>query len=229
MREKQSTIVNCGSLARTLWALDEARLRGQPATGAGVREALDWVTSRFGGEGAYRGLLCAPTTEDLRARLAVPTGEDASLGRGGAAHILGEEAVRALSLWRREEGWEREQVVRSIRDEFRTLAGRPGHFCCLRCSVARWRALTAARPDGWEDILRDGLQLLGERTIDKSGRWRGYPFYYTLLALSETPLAEVDKERRRVRAAAERVLERQQEADIVGRFRRRALEWATAR
>jgi hypothetical protein len=211
------------SLAATLWNLEEARLACAPADHPNVKAALDWVAGRQGKPGAYAGVLFAPTPDDLTARIGTPTGEDGSLGRGGAMHMLGEEAARALALWNRWDGWERNQVFSAIRRFGANDV--PGRFCCLRCSVARWRALAAGQPEGWEDALYAGLRLLREDAGPGGGRWRRFPFYYTLLALADMPMEEAAAERSRVYPAAERALSRLSGDDRTTRFRRRAVEW----
>lgn len=222
------TILDETSMARTLWNLEEARLAGAHTDDAPVSAALAWVQSRRGLPGAYCGVLFAPTPADRADRIVTPTGERSSTGGGGLAHMLGEEAARSLTLWE-SPGWDSEAVFASIRDRFRAQGHAPderlARFCCAKCSVARWRALAAGKPRGWEDVLRDALRILAD-SADAGGRWRGMPFYYTLSALSDMPLAEVDAERRRIRPAAERLLARHRGDDQPSRFRRRALQWA---
>lgn len=45
-------VLDKSSLARTLWNLEEARLRGAANGDEGVREALEWVAGRQGMEGS---------------------------------------------------------------------------------------------------------------------------------------------------------------------------------
>jgi len=66
----------------------------------------------------------------------------------------------------------------------------PGHYCCCKCSVALWRHLAAGGLKAQDRELAAGMKRL-KTFRDGLGRWRSYPFNYTLLALSEidTPLA----------------------------------------
>jgi len=221
-------ILDESSLAATLWSLEEARLAGASPDDPEVRRALEWIRQRRGQSGGYAGVLVPPTRLDIDRRLATPTGENTSVGRGGVSHILGEEAVRATALWSGSGAAEMRPVLLRIRNRFREEPPEPlsalGHFCCFRCSVARWRALAVGRPDGWEDVLAHGLRLLGENATDDDG-YRRFPFYYTLLALADIPLDEVETERKRLRPAAERRIGRIPGDDVSSRFRRRAIEW----
>lgn len=64
------------------------------------------------------------------------------------------------------------------------------HSCwrCGLCSVAYWRHVMVGGLDRNEERLAAGMKALkGHRSGD--GRWRWFPFHYTLLALSELDLA----------------------------------------
>jgi hypothetical protein len=52
--------------------------------------------------------------------------------------------------------------------------------------IALWRHLSAAPFAGRESVLTKGVALL-RAARDGNGRWNGWPFYYTLLALLEMP------------------------------------------
>jgi hypothetical protein len=223
-------LLDTTSLATTLWNLEEARLAGETAATPRVAQALEWVVDRHHQPRAYAGLLFAPTAIDLNELRAIPTGEGGGLGKAGVTHILGEEAVRCLELWGVRDGWDRDEVVDHICRKFRSNPShgkvRPGYFCCLRCSVARWRAIAAARPTGWRAVLEDAARILGEADLTGSGRWVRWPFHYTVLALSEFPDDLAAPQRKRIRDAAERLLPRLKGTDRVVGFRRRALQWA---
>ncbi|MEW6357968.1 MAG: hypothetical protein AB1696_16665 [Planctomycetota bacterium] len=217
------------SLAKTLWNLEEARLNGTTKSDPHLKHALSWIARRQGQPGSYGGCLFAPMPMDLAQLLAVPT-QDCKLGKAGVMHVLGEEAVRALTLWKHKSGWDRETAIEKVVSRFDHDPQRPrrdpGLCCCATCSAARWRALAAAQPKGWEDILADGLKHLAKNPLTSEGRWKRFPFYYTLLALSEIPLAEVEAERKRLLPAAERVYPKVKGNSQAVRFRKRALEWA---
>ncbi len=230
-------ILDEGSLAETLWNLEESRWTGTPADDPEANAALDWILDRPGG---YAPELFAPTPADIVRRRAAPTDDQTEPGdlsrwfaghgartgplapaRLDTKHILGEEAVRTLFLWGRAPDWDSAASAGWI-----LSAGgkRPGAFCCAHCSVARWRALAAARPPGWEDPVRDGLAMLQESVVAGRG-WAGFPLFYTLLALADIPMPEARLEATRAGVQPDRFLARLVGEGRRARFRRRALEW----
>lgn len=176
------TIVNPDSLAATLDALNDALFFEESLSTDDRRDAAAWIAGRQGLAGAYRGMP-APTEADFGNAFRLYTGETIR-SRVGTAHILGEEACRALMLLRPlaadvtaalelSQVWLREPELQGN-----------GRYCCATCSVAMWRHL-ATRP--WpeaDSALADGIRILRERRVD--GSWRSYPFWYTVLALTET-------------------------------------------
>lgn len=228
-----SNILDETSLASTLWNLEEARIGRAAAADPAVKSALSWIAGRQGTPGSYRGLF-APTAQDYVVKRAVPTGEAcSSLGRAGVAHILGEEAVHALSLWGCNSGWDRDRVLDRVRlfgcDTSSPNPRLSPKHCCSRCSVARLRAVAASRLPGWEDILCPAVDWLeGCVLADRKKQSSGFPFYYALLTLSEFPLDEVETLRRKLRPAAERAFPRIKGDDLKAVYRRRAVAWALA-
>jgi hypothetical protein len=220
-----TAILDTNSLARTLRNLELTRLDKQRSSRQ-VRAALDWVVGRLGADGAYRGLF-APTELDVGDAQPAPTGER-GCGTNCTRHILGEEATRALLAWKRLDDWPAHEILAAIRDRFNVKRIRrlPGYFCCPACAVSRWRVMSAGRPEGWESILELGLQRLAAEPIADNGCWRRFPFYYTLLALSEMPLPEAAVQARRVRAAARRAAAGPHDDTPQAFFRRRAIQWA---
>ena len=221
------------SLAVTLRHVEEARLQGVCATHRDVREALDWMVGRYGKAGSPRATLFAPTEADLHDAKALLTAEYC-FGGGHSAYAVAFETVRALILWGCTYDWPVEEALAGIREKWRAHAPRIGYYCCPPCSVSRWRALSAGQPAGWEDAVAEGLRRLASTPLLEDGQWGGkavarYPFCYTLLALSDLPMEEAETECRRVRPAAEALLQGLHGDDPATHFRRRALEWAIAK
>jgi len=63
----------------------------------------------------------------------------------------------------------------------------PGVFCCGKCSVGLWRHLAVGGLDRREERLQKGISVLRARRDGKGG-WRAFPFWYTVLLLSEVDL-----------------------------------------
>jgi hypothetical protein len=79
----------------------------------------------------------------------------------------------------------------------------PGLYCCGKCSVGLWRNLLAGGLDRHEVRLQRGaLHLRSVR--DGAHLWRRFPFWYTVLALSEMDCAEARAELKYAAPALER-------------------------
>ena len=79
----------------------------------------------------------------------------------------------------------------------------PGLFCCGKCSVGLWRNLLAGGLDRREERLRRGaLHLRSVR--DGTRGWRRFPFWYTVLAVSEMDSTEARVELKYAAPARER-------------------------
>jgi len=210
------------SLAETLWRLEEVRLGFRPKIAAQVEEALTFVLSRQGLKGSYMNLFAA-TEKDLQG-VKLPSGE--KLESAALRHILGEEALRAVVLWNRRST----SAVTSALESFGELlkrgepcAKKSGFYCCYKCTPAFLRTLVVAKPDEWAETLERGVQRIKrERTSD--GRWHGFPFFYTLLALSDIGSPSAKTELEHARTVAGKILKRYQGNDRTSRFRRLGLE-----
>lgn len=173
----------------------------------------------------------APTEADFEKGVTLFTGETVRT-RAGMAHILGEEACRALILLRAPGSDVRgalkraaagmtailHEAAKSVRWE-----SAPGRYCCGICTVALWRHLAAgglkdARPERW---LAAGMRTLKMRRDGKGG-WQGFPFWYAILALREIGLPSAAQELRYASPVCERYLGTPANARVI-RQRRRLL------
>jgi len=213
------------SLAETLWRLEEVRLGFRLRVDAQVKEALKWVLSRQGLEGSYRNLF-SPTENDVQG-IRLLTGERIVPG-AALRHILGEEALRTVVVWNLGSS---PAVVEAVKSFYELLelgvkpARETGFYCCYRCTPAFLRTLAVVQPKGWKETLEKGIGNIGRsRTVD--GRWRGFPYFYTLLLLSEVDMASAKAELRHASKVAEGLLKRYGNDDRTSRFRRLGLEAA---
>jgi hypothetical protein len=153
--------------------------------------------------------------------------------RAGIGHVLGEEACRVL---RRLDAATRGALAAALaRAEAGMLAQLHAHvgpecgeYCCGPCTVALWRNLAAGGLDHAEARLADGTRKLAAHERP-DGTWRRFPFYYTLLALTEV---EGDLPLDGLRHAAprcERLLRRRKAGSVLERRRRAVLERVLAR
>ena len=216
-------IVNTKSLAATLDSLNDAFFFEKRLSSGERTKAAQWIASRQGLAGSYRGMF-APTRGDFRQGIRVFTGEIVKSG-AATAHILGEEACRAVillgvadpgigsALKRASAG------MRSAVKECEASGYTPGMYCCGICSVAFWRNLLAGGLADQERRLRAGVKTL--KTFRRGGgQWRRFPFYYTLLALSEFTLPAAVDEMRYAAPVLEKLLKRPERDNRFDRRRR---------
>lgn len=159
-----------------------------------------WIAARQGLPGSYADTFAGFPSERTNG-IVLFTGE--RITSASARHILGEEASRALrrlgvrdrivtsALDRADEGLKR--CLARWTDE--RARGNPGTFCCGKCTVGLWRNLAAGGLDRQAERLQCGLEHL-RQSRDGKGGWRKYPFWYTVLALSEMDFSAAANELR---------------------------------
>jgi hypothetical protein len=224
------SLVHAASLAATVDAVGEALFFDLSTTKSDRIEAARWIAARQGLPRAYAGMF-APTDADFRNGLRLFTGETITT-RAGVGHMLGEEACRALLLLGGRDAAVRGALDRATASILARLNadGGPhrGTYCCGRCSVSLWRHLAAGGVDRAERRLAEGLAILKARRLD-GGRWRTFPFDYTLLALAEIDLPQAIEEMRHAAPVLERRLRRTGKPDRFSRRRRALAERVLAR
>jgi len=208
------------SLRETLWRLEEVRQGFRSKSAAHVQEALQWVLTRQGLQRAYFNLFL-PTDQDLSEGARLLTGER-MLSDAGTRHVLGEEALRTVIVWGLGSSSAVAQALKGFNDLLEA-GGKNGSWCCYTCTIAFLRTLTAVKPNKWDMIHEKGLSRI-RKARRHDGRWHGFPFYYTLLTLSEMDTPSARAELRHASQVGERLLRRYQDDDRVSRFRKLALE-----
>jgi hypothetical protein len=94
----------------------------------------------------------------------------------------------------------------------------PGLYCCGKCSVGMWRNVLAGGLDRGEERLQRGAFHL--RSVrDDEHRWRKFPFWYTVLALSEMDSAAAKAELKFAAPALERAARRAVPSTVYARRR----------
>jgi hypothetical protein len=205
-------LIHRASLSRTVNAINASHFEGRTLAAAERTEAARWIAARHGLPGAYGGTFAGFPSERSRG-IVLLTGE--RITSASARHILGEEASRALRQLRvrdasvsraldaADEGLLR-CLARAAKDPRNT---NPGLYCCGKCSVGLWRNLLAGGLDRQEERLQRGtLHLRAMR--DGEHQWRKFPFWYTVLALSEMDSAEARMELKYGAPALERTVRR---------------------
>jgi hypothetical protein len=191
-------LIRPDSLSQTVDAVHAAAFERAALASTERRAAARWIAARQGLPGAYAETF-AGFPDERSNGIVLFTGE--RIMSASARHILGEEASRALrrldvrdkavaeALGRAEDGL-MGCLERAARDPRHT---NPGLYCCGKCSVGLWRNLLAGGLDRQDERLRRGAGHL--RSVrDGEGQWRKFPFWYTVLALSEMDSPEAARE-----------------------------------
>jgi len=210
------SVVHENSLAATLDALNEAFFYNRSVSEPERIQVAQWIAGRQGKPGAYANMF-APTITDFAEGVRLFTGERLH-SRAGTAHILGEEACRALILLNIQDSDVRNALDRASRGIMGRLKvaedkyGFSGFYCCGTCTPSLWRHLAAGGLQDGESRLEAGMKVLKNHR-DGKGKWRRFPFYYCLLAISELDLPSAIEEMRYVSPVCERYLKRMQQED----------------
>lgn len=205
-------LIHADSLSETVDSVNAVLAAGGKLNAGERREVAHWISSRQGLAGAYANTFAAFDAERKRG-IRLFTGERVT--SASARHILGEEACRVLHLLAvRDRVVQRaldaataglmQALERAACDPRRT---NPGTFCCGKCTVGLWRHLIAGGLDRQAERLDKGVRALHAKR-DGRGGWRTFPFWYTVLALSEIKLPAASEELRYVAPKLERAAAR---------------------
>lgn len=219
--------ISKNSLADTIDKVNEALFFGKEVTKKQKKEIAGWIASRQGKKGSYSGMM-APTEHDFKTGIRVFTGEPMRTG-AGTSHILGEEASRLVYKLGVKDKVVSEAINASNKG-FETAMKRnlnmgnsEGRYCCANCTAAYWRNLAAGGLKNRKKRLELGMKFL-KKLRDGKGRWKGMPFYYTLLALSEIKSILAKKELEYAAPGLERLLKRFKDKDKYEKRRRILVE-----
>jgi hypothetical protein len=188
-------LINHNKLTSTIDAVNEAFFLKRSLSKSDKNQIAKWIASRQGMPGAYANMF-APTKKDFQNGLVLFTGEKIS-SRVGVSHILGQESSRALLLLNVKSGGVKLALEKAnagfLEWMKKYLMPKEGTYCCATCSCALWRHLSAGGLENGERILAAGIRTL-KSLRDGKGRWKRFPFYYTLLILNEIEFPAARKE-----------------------------------
>jgi len=218
-------IVNPESMARTLDVLNEVFFSGTKLAKSDREPAAKWIANRQGLRFSYAGMP-APLDNECDRELHVFTGEPIK-SAASASHILGEEACRALILLDVSDKYVASALEKATEGMMKRLllpSGEPnpetfGMYCCAMCSCAYWRHLAVGGLRDSKKRLAAGMEALKEHRKG-NGQWRRFPFYYTLLALSEIKLPSALEEMRYAAPVLQRYMRRSPKDDVYEQRRR---------
>ena len=176
------------SLSVTLDRINERHFLGESFARTEAERAMDWLSGQFGTGPAYAGTF-GITDQDSRSKLYTYTGE--RLQSASLRHIHAEETCRSIILLNRLVKRDRLPELEAATSrllycfEKAHAKGKPrGTFCCGPCTVSVWRHMAVGGLGDYARHLDEGIGVLMSHE-NGAGMWRRFPFFYTLLALSE--------------------------------------------
>ena len=226
-------LINRTSLSRTVDAVNAAHFDRRALTTIERGRVARWIAARQGLPGSYGGTFAGFPSE-RSSGIVLFTGE--RIASASARHILGEEASRALRLLRVRESTVTRALEAADDGLMQCLARaaedprrrNPGLYCCGKCSVGLWRNLLAGGLDRREERLRRGASHLRSMRDGEHG-WRKFPFWYTVLALSELDSGDAKAELIHAAPALERAARRAVPSAVYARRRQEVAARALSR
>jgi hypothetical protein len=177
------------SLFHTIDNVSEALLFGLEINENEKYKIADFIVNQHEKPRAYANTF-APTDIDLKHDLILFTGEKIKTG-AGKCHMIGEEAcriLRKLDLKTYKVKTALQEADRGLQKRIYESSENPryqyGMYCCKSCSCALWINLASGGLNNDTKLLKAGLEFLRQHRDDK-GRWKGFPYYYTLYVLNE--------------------------------------------
>jgi hypothetical protein len=216
-------LIDRRSLSRTVDAVNAALVDGHALPEADRSQAARWIAGRQGLPGSYAGTFAGFPSERAKG-IVLFTGE--RIASASARHILGEEASRVLRKLRVRDARVTAALAEADAGLTQCLAraaadprnSNPGLFCCGKCSVGLWRNLLAGGLDRREERLRRGASHLRSVRDGEHG-WQRFPFWYTVLALSEMDTLEAKAELKHAAPLLERTAGRPVPTTVYARRR----------
>lgn len=190
-------IINSKSLSKTLDNLNQLLFYNEKFSDKERTEAAGWIAGRQGLKGSYGNILFAPTENDFKG-IKLFTG-DKLTSKASIAHILGEESLRALQILNPKNKGVNKTILEAKTGLNKILKnnyylGNPfGTFCCGKCTAALWRNLSAEGATKNNNFFENGIKYL-KSLRDGKGKWKRFPFFYTLLALTDINLPSAEEE-----------------------------------
>lgn len=184
-------IIDNNSLYKTLDNLNQLFLRKEFISLSDRKNTARWISDRQGLKGSYTDMF-APTDSDFK-EIKLFTG-DKLTSKASIAHILGEESLRALYLLdvkdrKIQDAFDkaRSGIKNVLKRNYEAGIYPDGTFCCGKCTAALWRNLSAEGVSKNKKSLESGINHL-KSFRDGKGKYSRFPFFYTVLALSDIDL-----------------------------------------
>jgi len=209
-------LIHPQSLTATLEAVDQAVFFKTPLSQAIKAETAEWIARQQMPNGSLTGI--SPAPEDYLQDIRLFTGEKLTT-RFAATEITGQEACRAMLLLAPANAEVRaalKQANQGLRHACFVNDCSQGECAHAAVSFGRYLAVGGFRDtDYWIEKLIPRIRA----QRDGKGRWQGFPFYFTLLALTEIDHPAAKEELAYALPACKRLLNRSQPEDKYGQRR----------
>lgn len=179
-------LLNTKSLAATVENLNHALFNGIEIPKPEKITIAKWIASRQGGPHSYANMF-EPMPLDFRRGFKLFTGEEVT-SRAGIGYCLGQDCCRLLLKLDANDSSVRTVLAKAqegILARINSPENTKGMYCCGRCSTVYWRYL-AADADKNANLLKAGMKILKSYRLG-NGKWQRFPFWHTVLALTEIP------------------------------------------
>ncbi len=211
------------NLAETLDLINEALFYNYPMSKTQMIEAVTWICQQQNKSGKSAGMFIV-TAADYRSETRLFTGEKLKT-KLARRNILTQEAARVLALSNISSDEVKATLVYANRWMLQSCYA--AEYCamgeCRHSAIGFMRYLTVSKLEDSEQRLENHIQVLKKRR-DGKGRWNGFPFYYTLLALSEINLPSAIRELQYSIPACKRSLKRTTGTDKFSRRRQAIIQ-----
>lgn len=184
-------LLDTNSLAITLDNLNDSILHGNTMDESEKVQTALWLSSLQGKPGSYRGMFAIPPA-DKKNETMLYTG-DLLNSNASLRHILGEEALHALLWLNVKDGAVQTAVENALAAlaEYTGYLGKnpPPTYCCGKCTDAVLRVMRLIPEQEAKRYIQASLKAI-KTFRDGNGKWKRFPFYYTLYTLMDLPGAE---------------------------------------
>jgi hypothetical protein len=205
------SLLNKLSLAQTIDNVNEALFYGNKISRKEAWDIIDWIKTRLGTEYSYRGSF-GITNRDFNSKIYTFTGEQLT-SPASMRHIMAEETSRVLVQLSKIAKRKLPELERSNKNLIGGImrseeeGKHVGTYCCGPCTIGLWRHMSVGGFGSYSKKLGKGLDVL-KSYRDGKGKWGRFPFYYTLLALSEINHLTAKKEIEYAKPVIESLLNR---------------------
>ena len=222
------SLVDSRGLGRTLDGIERRLEQGaEPSSSEEALEVVGWLLARQRRRGRDAGIFEPLPADFGETRLA--TGERLKT-RLAVRNVLSHRAVRALKGFA--DGDRRiEDAVEHALEVFRDDCYAKDHCAigeCAHSAISYMRLVACLDVPSSEAWIEAQMAILREQRL-KPGRWKGFPFHYTLLALLELPEEMANDELRHAVPACLRVRSRVDPPQFAGARRSDVVERVLAR